>query len=234
MPSQPADQHHHGHGSETGDKAARDRHIWRRRYALPGRALRRNGPRGGQAAFGRQPAFDQPRRCARHCSRTNGAQRLALQHGLALQHAAITTAASISGAHQYDDLESVRGGCPTGRCGLRPLPPLMHFQCTAGQRVVVCWQAMNGGLHHVGAAAGASQLCRGKPVVQAQSPVRCAAPSHRCKQRLPGSGSPRLDLNTTITPAFGAKPNSACAIEANPSWPLQKSPGLTAISIRTA
>jgi len=29
--------------------------------------------------------------------------------------------------------------------------------------------------------------------------------------------STRLNRNTTITPAFGAKPNSACAIEANPS-----------------
>ena len=29
--------------------------------------------------------------------------------------------------------------------------------------------------------------------------------------------SPRLDRNTTITSAFGAKPNSACASEANPS-----------------
>ena len=29
--------------------------------------------------------------------------------------------------------------------------------------------------------------------------------------------SPRLDRNTTITPVFGAKPSSACAIEAKPS-----------------
>ena len=46
--------------------------------------------------------------------------------------------------------------------------------------------------------------------------------------------SPRLERNTTITPALGAKPNSPCAMAASPSCPLRKSTGFVAITIRTA
>lgn len=51
-----------------------------------------------------------------------------------------------------------------------------------------------------------------------------------------GAFTSNVDMRSrgTITPALGAKPNSACAMDANPSCPLRKSTGLVAMTILTA